>query len=502
MIMKGFLLGLWGLIMTGCGSRTDLMIEPFPRSRVIVLTDMLNEADDSQTMVRLLMYANRMDIEGLIAVSSCHQYAGKGDPNPVRNGVHPEEIHAFIDAYSLVFENLQQHESGWPDPQDLHAVVGAGPPEFGMEGVGKGCSTSGSGLIVRALTDHDPRPLYVCINAGASCLAQALFDLKDSLDDSGFRQVTGKLRIYDDAGQDNAGAWIAHHFPWIHYQRSSSQVFSFYGREVPVTWDTTFYPGEGQHVWAREHVQTGHGPLGALYPIRYRWQQPGVYHTLEGGGTTTWIGHINHGLYVPEEITWGGWGGRFDSVLTENILADGQLKWAGLEGAEKPYLPFMMYPQTGDLWTDPGSGLEYQDEGAPVFRWRQAYQNDFEARMDWCVKSYGQANHNPVASVFSDLSNGVARCEAVPGQVISLDASGSTDPDGDNLSFRWFVYPEAGNYPGEVGLRSPSGETAFLAVPEDAQGKEIHVILEVKDDHPLVPMYDYRRVVVNVSDEG
>lgn len=62
------------------------------KSRVILLTDILNEADDAQTLVRFLMYANKMDIEGIIAVSSCHQYKGKNDPNPARNTVHPNEI--------------------------------------------------------------------------------------------------------------------------------------------------------------------------------------------------------------------------------------------------------------------------------------------------------------------------------------------------------------------------------------------------------------------------
>ncbi len=74
--------------------------------------DILNEADDSQTLVRLLMYTNKIDIEGLIAVSSCHQYKGKKDPDPNRNTVHPKEIIKYIDAYEKVVANLQKHEQG------------------------------------------------------------------------------------------------------------------------------------------------------------------------------------------------------------------------------------------------------------------------------------------------------------------------------------------------------------------------------------------------------
>ena len=38
--------------------------------RLFVLTDMGNEPDDSQSMVRLLTYSNKVDIEGLVATTS------------------------------------------------------------------------------------------------------------------------------------------------------------------------------------------------------------------------------------------------------------------------------------------------------------------------------------------------------------------------------------------------------------------------------------------------
>src|ERR1035437_8968346 len=57
--------------------------------RMIILTDMLNEPDDSQTMVRLLMYANEVDIEGLIAVSGFALYPGRDASRPWKNRVHP-----------------------------------------------------------------------------------------------------------------------------------------------------------------------------------------------------------------------------------------------------------------------------------------------------------------------------------------------------------------------------------------------------------------------------
>ena len=72
--------------------------------------------------------------------------------------------------------------------------------------------------------------------------------------------------------------------------------------------------------------------------------------------------------------------------------------------------------------------------------------------MDWCVKELKDANHNPIAAFNGDLSRTIVRRAAQPAQSIALDASASTDPDADALSFRWYVYPEAGTYAGSVEI--------------------------------------------------
>ena len=488
---------LLALFLISC-TETNYHVKKFQKSRVIVLTDMLNEPDDSQTMVRLLIYANKFDIEGLIAVSSCHQFAGKKDLIEDRNNVHPEEIVKRIKAYSKVLPKLREHENNWPSEAFLLKKVGSGPAGYGMSDVGKGKSTSGSKLITQALLKEDDRPLYVCINAGANCLAQALIDLHEIADSSTFRNCIKKLRVYDDAGQDDAGAWIANTYPQIHYQRSQLQVFNFMSEKGPVTWDSTLTPGEGQHKWAAKHVQKKHGPLGELYPTRFKWKQPGIYHTLEGGGTSTWIGHVNHGLYVPEEMTWGGWGGRFENEKQKNILAD-QLKWADMVETENPFKPFYMYPQAKDNWTDPLTGIHYNDIGTPIYRWRKAYQNDFQARMDWCIEEYENANHNPVAAFGHDKSDGIIFITASPKERIELNAALSSDPDNDSLNFRWFIYPEAGSYRNEITIKDSSKPLTYISIPEDAINKQIHVILEVSDNNPIVSLFDYRRIVINTK---
>jgi hypothetical protein len=476
--------------------------------RLIILTDMGNEPDDSQTMVHLLMYANEIDIEGLIAVTSRWLHPGR---KPPKNRTHPELIVARVEAYGKVRRNLLKHAPGWPTKQQLLSRVAAGQPGYGMESVGNGKTSPGSRLIMKVLQKPDPRPVYFAINAGSNTLAQALWDLRKTCSDAELAATIKKIRVYDDAGQDNAGAWICREFPDIYYVRSRSQVFSLYcGYEVketrvkgPYTWEPHTKDAQGQHKWAAEHIQNNHGPLGVLYPKRF-----GGNGGLEGGGTTSWIGLVNKGLYDPEQRTWGGWAGRF-SERRYQVPARYQSE------LEKPYEPFYMYKQTCDEFTGEGiTGFtewvdDYRNaEYNPVWKWRRGYMNDFIGRMDWCVKDYHEANHNPVAGFRGDTSDSIVRLSAGPGQVLTLDASASADPDGDPLHFRWFFYPDPGTYEGTVCITKPTAAIARVTVPRDASGKQIHIVLQVNDENGVVSnsasrepsLYDYRRIVIDVED--
>ena len=54
--------------------------------RVIIISDIGNEPDDQMSLVRLLLYSNELDIEGLIATTSTWQ----------KNAIHPETMRALI----------------------------------------------------------------------------------------------------------------------------------------------------------------------------------------------------------------------------------------------------------------------------------------------------------------------------------------------------------------------------------------------------------------------
>jgi hypothetical protein len=135
--------------------------------------------------------------------------------------------------------------------------------------------------------------------------------------------------------------------------------------------------------------------------------------------------------------------------------------------------------------------------------------NDFAAHMDWSIKeSVEDANHNPVAVINGDTSNDILHQNVKPGQVVSLSAAGSYDPDGHDseLSYRWWCYKEAGTYAGEIAIPDEhSMSPGELRIPEDADDTEIHIIFELHDNgldmnnNQSFEMYDYRRVVLSVT---
>lgn len=466
------------LLISGCLSAFALaaMAE---KPRVFVLTDIENEPDDAMSLVRYLTYANHFDTEGLAATTSIHQ----------KNRVAPQRIRQIVAAYGKVRDNLELHEPGYPTGEQMLALVTEGLPAYGMQAVGEGHDSPGSERLIQAIDRDDPRPLWVTAWGGPNVLAQALWKVRATRSAEALARFVAKLRVYTISDQDDSGPWLRKEFPALFY--ITSPGFNAGGAYHHATWsgisgdhfharcdgaDFTLVTNE----WLDRHIRKK-GPLGAEYP---HWD------FLMEGDTPSYLGLVTNGLNVPERPDWGGWGGRYE-FYTPRLQ-----RWH-------------LHPETRPFWSDADDevlgvdGRWHDDNHATIWRWRSAYQNDFAARMDWTVKPYREANHPPVVKLGHP-----AALTAKPGGRVELSAEGTTDPDGDAVSYEWFYYNEAGTFPlssarsGQpLEIRNFDQSRAWFTVPTSrvmAPGTgTMHIILAVTD-HGTPRLTRYQRVIVTV----
>jgi hypothetical protein len=403
------------------------------RLRVIVETDAGGDPDDEQSLVRFLLYANEWDVEGIIAN---REEARDGENlNAERTGL--AIVQRQLKAYAACYDKLKQHDERYPTAELLgkRTVAGYDKVDDGVK------------LIIDAVDRDDPRPVWFLnwgtdFGAAKSCLRRALDRVIVERGPEGYARFKRKLRLSSDDQFGDHTTKIEPPFPlWVDTFRPPERGKRWYHRFSELTWNAGGFDIE-------RDVRSGHGPLGELYPTN-------TTHKQKEGDSPTFIYLIPTGLSDPEHPEWGGGPGRYG-------LRD--------DHPGKPYY----WANRQDAW----QGKTNRDN--TLARWAAALQNDFAARMDWCVADFKDANHPPEVRVAGEQVR-----EPKPRQRLTFDAAETSDPDGNELDFAWFFYPESSRYPGPLPvIEGDSAKAASFVVPmqeKDDQEVALHLILAVTD---------------------
>ncbi len=469
--MKQALIVLFVLFAFSGWAKNDL------KPRLVVCTDIAPadvEPDDMESMVRLMAYADCFEIEALIT-----SVGWNCDPYPKE---WAEYLQRVIEAYRkdvtklmqrskqkdfmpIDKENGQQHLGYWPSADYIKSRAVMGSIHGGIGAIGKNNDSPGSELLIRLADEDDPRPIYVAAWGGANTLAQAIWRVKQTRSEDEVRNFVRKFRLFTITDQD------------MQYSMRMNRAYSShlwlrkdFADDLQFIWDEGAWQEQcelGKRHWQQhQDMIQGKGALGKEYPT-YKW---GVE-----GDTPSFLYVMPNGLNDPEDPHQAGWAGYHERGLCADSLTTAWTSW------QEPLRSISVgYKQRF-----------YPDE-----------LNDFCARMQWAAE--GKGNHNPRVAVrvldgspVKNISSiAPLRITAKAGDTIRLDASKSSDPDGDALTFHWWQQPEIGRTTATIDDASTA--IATVRIPTDAPSDTIHLICEVHDNGPF-HLVAYRRIIINIK---
>jgi hypothetical protein len=357
--------------------------------------------------------------------------------------------------------------------------------------------SEGGELLLECISAPDIQPLWVLCSS-TNTLAQVLLaiDRKHTSEDA--ERMFSRLRIYAISNQDDSGTWIRNNFDNFHIV--SVHVWNMYGL---ATWtgmsgDKVFGFDQGspdstkmEEYWLRDNVRVG--PLGSVYPN---------FELVSEKITPAFLYFVRNDLGISEYPDYGSLGGRYTKT-------DGK---------------------AGNHYSDTVDRIQGQDERtytsnhATIWRWRDALQDDFAARIQWTIHDdLAKANHHPVIDINGDASLKPVRLDAEAGSTTILDASKTYDPDAaDILTMKWWHYkePTATQWLVDAEVSSlivkhldeegrivevtiPPAESCaveFSSRKPAAKGQRLHLILEVTDNGTPA-LTSYRRILIQATNK-
>lgn len=310
--------------------------------RVIVLSDIGTkpDPDDFQSLVHLLLYADVIDIEGLIGSTKW-----RGD--------NMEAIREGITAYEEDYANLQSHSQNFPTPDYLRSATKKGATQPAPDQGYRTKGTEGSNWIIERAHADDPRPLWITVWGAITDVAQAVHD-----DPS----IKEKIRVYSIGSWNTTQDQAARDYLYDHH----TDLFWIESDEAfRGMWAGGDQSGEfAGEAFVKKHIK-GHGALGGYYwehrsapPVA---KNPKWDYYLREGDTPSWLYLVRGDPDDPEKEHWGG-----------------QYK-------KKDHGPNYYTDHPDPKYQELIEGKYYKGVKT-INKWRKDYLLEMKKRMDWARK--------------------------------------------------------------------------------------------------------------------
>lgn len=493
------------------------------KPRIIITAD--PELDDTNSLIRMILYSSDLQIEGLIYASS--QFHWKGDGKGTKWFVPGREydrfgmnecpctswrwaeneqfIHDIVAAYEKSYSNLKTHNAEYPSPAYLKSVIRYGNIAFDGD---YSQDTPGSQLIRQLILDDKPGKLFITAWGGASTIARALFTIQRDFElteqwSEIKNKINRKVVLLPSGDQDDTiGNYISRNWPEIETRQFQQGPNYGYGAQIRASDENAPYLTAE---WMHENISQK-GPLGQLYRVwgdgkqmvkndkvdffgfsgktREELKEMGYFVWMPIQEKGSWLGEgdnhtvmnmLGNGLRASEKGTYGGWGGR--TIVKKSIEVPGM----SFSGSAEEMAALL------------SSQNRTQPELEEFPNYFPAAQRDFAERMKWAITPrFKEANHAPALYIEGPLNVLVS-----PGQKIKLHAS-ATDIDGDEVDVEWSQTPVSG-FSTKAVFNEKKGKITEFVIPKEAKiEEEIHVIVSATD-RTVAPLTSYQRVILRIK---
>lgn len=490
------------------------------KPRIIITAD--PELDDNNSMIRFLMYASDVTIEGLIYTSSGYHWKGDGkgtkwyvpgreyarfglDTCPCTSWRWAKDekfIDDIVDAYAKSYTNLKLHNPEYPTPEYLKSKIRYGNVEFDGD-ISK--NSPGSDLIKSVILDDKPGKLFITAWGGQSSIARALKSIQEAYEnttqwESLKKKISNKVVLLPSGDQDDMYAkYIKPNWPDIEYRQFMGGPNYGYGAQLRAKPEDSVLLTPP---WMKENI-SDRGALGALYRVWGDGKQMVKGDIMDyfgfSGYTNEQLRTMGYAVWMPVQAK-GSWLGEGDDFTFMNMLGNGFRAyenasyggWGGRQITKQVVNPFAMSGDTSQQAMV--SALSSMNKNASDYpNFFPAAQNDFAARLKWSVTpKYTDANHAPVVMIEGPLN-----VMAAAGETIKLNGK-VADPDNNKVSLKWWQFM-VGTYTNAVTIANENTAQAKITIPKDAvAGQTIHIIFEATDNGSPA-LTRYQRVIITIK---